>query len=91
MKILIIILIVLMVVEMAVYIYAQFIDMTNRRQQAAFQEQMKSIQIDFLNEKHRFQTIIDEKDKQLKEAIQNWKIAALRVKDLEELLKEAEK
>lgn len=88
MKALIIILIVVLILQTAIYVYAQFIDITRNRQQANFQEQMKNIQADFLNEKQRLQKIIDKKNEHLEEAIQNWKSAATRVEVLNKLLEE---
>lgn len=67
MKTLIIILIVVLIAQTCVFIYAHFIDIANYRLAAASKQMVASAQEAFLSEKKRMQEAIGNRDKTIKE------------------------
>ena len=65
MQTLIIILIVVLIAQTCVVIYANFFDLSRARQYASVQEMMTNTQSSFLAEKSRLQECIDNRDKEL--------------------------
>lgn len=65
MQTLIIILIVVLIAQTCVVIYANFFDLSRARQYASTQEMMTNTQSSFLAEKSRLQECIDNRDKEL--------------------------
>ena len=76
MKALIIILIVVLIAQTCVFIYAHFIDIANNRLAAASQQMVASAQESFLAEKKRLQEAIDNRDKTIKEWVQKYESLA---------------
>ena len=65
METLIIILIVTMIAQTVLFVYSNFIDLSNRRQSRDVQEVMKNQHADFLNEKQRYEFLNDELQKRV--------------------------
>lgn len=76
MKALIIILIVVLIAQTCVFIYAHFVDIANNRLAAASQQMVASAQESFLAEKKRMQEAIDNRDKTIKEWVQKYESLA---------------
>lgn len=76
MKALIIILIVVLIAQTCVFIYAHFIDIANNRMAAASQQMVASAQEAFLAEKKRLQECIDNRDRTIKEWVQKYEALA---------------
>lgn len=72
MKTLIIILIVVLIAQTCVFIYAHFIDIANNRLAAASQQMVASAQEAFLSEKKRMQEAIDNRDKTINEWVKKY-------------------
>lgn len=68
---LIIILIVVLIAQTVIFIYSNFIDLSNKRDRAAAQEALTNAHADFCNEKKNFGKIIAEKDKAIRELNSN--------------------
>jgi len=66
MKILIIILIATMIVQTVLFIYTNFIDLSQRRQSEEAQRALTNAHEDFCREKKRFAEIIDKRDELIK-------------------------
>ena len=69
MQTLIIILIVVLIAQTSVFIYANFIDVNNKRERASAQELLTNQHADFLREKENFQKILRAKDEIIKQWI----------------------
>ena len=69
MQTLIIILIVVLIAQTSVFIYANFIDVNNKRERASAQELLTNQYADFLREKENFQKILRAKDEIIKQWI----------------------
>ena len=67
MEILIVILIVVMIAQSVLFIYSNFIDLSNKRKEAALTEQLSMITAEFANEKRRFLEMIDMRDQHIEE------------------------
>lgn len=76
MKALIIILIVVLIAQTCVFIYAHFIDIANNRLAAASQQMVASAQEAFLSEKQRLQECIDNRDRTIKEWVKKYEALA---------------
>ena len=62
MQTLIIILIVTMIIQTVIFTYSNFVDEKRNKQMTSFQEQMKNAQADYIEEKRKFEKIIENKD-----------------------------
>lgn len=76
MQTLIIILIIVLIVQTCVFIYAHFIDIANNRLAAASQQMVASAQEAFLSEKQRLQECIDNRDRTIKEWVKKYEALA---------------
>ena len=76
MKALIIILIVVLIAQTCVFIYAHFIDIANNRLAAASQQMVASAQEAFLSEKQRLQECIDNRDRTINEWVKKYEALA---------------
>lgn len=72
MQILIITLIIVLIAQTCVFIYANFIDIASKRVAAASQEMVASAQEAFLLEKKRLQEAVDNRDRTIKEWVQKY-------------------
>lgn len=73
---LIIILIIVLIAQTCVFIYAHFIDIANNHLASASQQMVASAQEAFLSEKKRLQEYIDNRDKTIKEWVQKYESLA---------------
>ena len=76
MQTLIIILIIVLIAQTCVFIYAHFIDIANNRLAAASQQMVASAQEAFLSEKQRLQECIDNRDRTIKEWVKKYEALA---------------
>ena len=67
METLIVILIVVMIAQTVLFIYTNFIDLSQRRQSASVQEALTNAHADFVNEKKRLEQQLDQKVKDIRE------------------------
>lgn len=76
MNTLVIILIIVLIAQTCVFIYAKFIDIANNRLAAASQQMVASAQEAFLSEKQGMQEAIDNRDRTIKEWVRKYESLA---------------
>jgi len=84
MQTLIIILIVVMILNEIIAVCVYLFNSSEKKQAAAAQESIKNMHADFINEKHRFEKIIDEQKEIIKRLSFRCEEQAARIKEMEE-------
>lgn len=87
MKALIIILIVLLIVQTAIYAWCDLLQFLRGKREAILQETMKNVQKDFMSEKERLRELIDKRDELILSLDKLLKEKEIKIKMLERRLK----
>ena len=86
MQTLIIILIVTMIIQTVIFTYSNFVDENRNKQLTSFQVQMKNAKADYIEEKRKFEKIIEVNKKMAEESHRNYVRAAYECQLLREQL-----